>query len=98
MKAVEGQQRVRNQPTRYVCFHGSNKYTNGSHGTFLFVYFVYKYTTSQSLFTGSLHPLLLMIPKISLVLSGQDQMFCTASLTLSSFIIYIEGRLYFTQQ
>ena len=41
MKAVEGQRRVRNQPTRDVCFHGSNKYTNGSHGTFLFVYFVF---------------------------------------------------------
>ena len=32
MKAVEEQRRVRNQPTRDVCFHGSNKYTNGSHG------------------------------------------------------------------
>jgi hypothetical protein len=31
MKAVEGQRRVRNQPNRDVCFHGSNKYTNGSH-------------------------------------------------------------------
>jgi hypothetical protein len=34
MKAVEEQRRVRNQPTRDVCFHGSNKYTNGSHGKF----------------------------------------------------------------
>ena len=34
MKAVEGKRRVRNQPTRDVCFHGSNKYTNGSHGIF----------------------------------------------------------------
>ena len=41
MKAVEGQIRVRNQPIRDVCFHGSNKYTNGSHGIFLFVYFVF---------------------------------------------------------
>ena len=44
-KAVEGgkmeQTRVRNQPTRDMCFHGSNKYTNGSHGTFLLVYFVF---------------------------------------------------------
>ena len=39
MKAVEGQRRVRNQPTRDVCFHGFNKHTNTSHGTFLFVYF-----------------------------------------------------------
>ena len=40
MKAVEEQRRVRNQPTRDVCFHGLNKYTNGSHGTVYFVYFV----------------------------------------------------------
>ena len=30
MKAVEEQRRVRNHPTRTVCFYGSNKYTNGS--------------------------------------------------------------------
>ena len=36
MKAVEELRRVRNQPT-----NGSNKYTNGSHGKFLFVYFVF---------------------------------------------------------
>ena len=41
MKAVEEQQRVRNQRTRDVCFHGSNKYTKGSHGNFLFVYFLF---------------------------------------------------------
>ena len=41
MKAAEGQRRVRNQPTRDICFHGSDKYTNDSHGTFLFVYFVF---------------------------------------------------------
>ena len=40
MKAVEGQRRVRNQPIRDFCFRGSNKYTNGSHETLLFVYFV----------------------------------------------------------
>ena len=34
MKAVGGQRRVGNQPTRDVCFFGSNKYTNGSRGTF----------------------------------------------------------------
>ena len=39
MKDVEEQRRVRNQPTRNVCFHGSNKYTNGSHGKF-WVYFI----------------------------------------------------------
>ena len=41
MKAVEGQRRARNQPTRDVCFHGFNKYTYGSHGKCLFVYFVF---------------------------------------------------------
>jgi len=41
MKAVEEQRRVRNQPTRDVCFHGSNTYTNGSHETFVFVNFVF---------------------------------------------------------
>ena len=34
MKAVGEQRRVRNHPTTDVCFHGSNKYTNGSHGKF----------------------------------------------------------------
>ena len=34
MKAVEEQRRVRKHPLIDVCFHGSNKYTNGSHGTF----------------------------------------------------------------
>ena len=32
IKAVEEQIRLGNQPTRDVCFHGSNRYTNGSHG------------------------------------------------------------------
>ena len=41
MKALEEQRRVGNQPTRDVCFLGSNKYTNGSHRTFLFVYLVF---------------------------------------------------------
>ena len=41
MKAVEEQRKVRNQPTRDVCFHGFNKYTNGCHRTFFFVYFVF---------------------------------------------------------
>ena len=41
MEDVEGQRRVRNQPTRVVCFHGSNKYANGSHGKRLCVYFVF---------------------------------------------------------
>ena len=34
MKAVEEQRRVRNHPTRDVCFHDSNEYKNGSHGKF----------------------------------------------------------------
>ena len=34
MKAVEEKRRVRNQHTRDVSFHGSNKYTKGSHGKF----------------------------------------------------------------
>ena len=38
MKALEEKRRVRNQRTRHVCFHGSNKYTNGSHGKILLVY------------------------------------------------------------
>ena len=41
IKAVEEQSRVRNQPTIGVCFHGSNKYTNGSHGIFFFFCFVF---------------------------------------------------------
>ena len=41
MKAVEEQRKVRNEPTRYVCFHDSNKYTKSSHEIFLFVYFVF---------------------------------------------------------
>ena len=39
MKAVEAQRRVRNHPTRDVCFHVSNKYTNGSHRKFSFCLF-----------------------------------------------------------
>ena len=41
MKAVEVQRRVVNHPTRDVCFHGSNKYTNGSNDNFVFVYLVF---------------------------------------------------------
>ena len=41
MKAVEEQKILRNHPTRDLCFHGSNKYTNGCHGKFCVVYFVF---------------------------------------------------------
>ena len=34
IKAVEEQRRVGNLPTRDVCFHGSNEYTNGSNRKF----------------------------------------------------------------
>ena len=41
MKAVKEQRTLRKQPTRDVCFHGSNKYTNGIMENVLFVYFVF---------------------------------------------------------
>ena len=54
MKTVEGQRKVRNQPMRYVCFHGSNKYTNDSHGTFLLVYLVFSLLLKCDLIEESL--------------------------------------------
>ena len=48
-EGTKGQRSVWNQPTIDVCFHGSNKYTNSSRGTFLFVYFVFYFLLKNDL-------------------------------------------------